>query len=123
MAENFGQRMARLRKRRKGKGKRKGARRAKAPKLSKRVVRSAAASKRTAKRRKTPKRAKAHKVRARDVGARLTALEGKTERLERNVAGIAVWARGMTESVRRIYGLTGNSLGGGATRGLPSGRS
>ena len=122
---NFGERMARLRKSRKRKGggrKRKATKRGRVPKLAKKVARSAAAAKRHHKAGRTPKRAKAHKVKARNVGGRLRSLEQRMDRTEKNVAGIAVWARGMEGAVRRIYGLTGHNLGGGAHRGLPSGR-
>jgi hypothetical protein len=116
---NFGQRMAALRRRKKKKGRKGRSKRARAPKLSKRVSRSASAAKRPNKRARKARKG----GRARDVGNRLRRLETRMDTAEKNIGGIAVWARGMSTAVAALYRRDGHSVPAGVhARRLPSGR-
>lgn len=108
MALNFGEKMARLRRAKKKKGGAKKRRR-KAPKLSKRVARSAVAAARPNKR---AKRAKGSR-RNRSDNARITALEGRMERAERNIGGFAIFAGQVADAM----GLDAPRIRGALPRG------
>jgi hypothetical protein len=93
--------------------------RGRAPKLSKRTARSAAAAKRPNKRARKARKG----GRARDVGNRLRRLETRMDTAEKNIGGIAVWARGVSNAIASIYRSSGRKVPAGAsTRSLPSGR-